>query len=390
VRVLFLNSRLSERGGADRWLLGVLARLQGQVQTLLAVGYEDDALPATEHDRVGPWQRLKGLDSSGLGGTSRATVARLRDLIAQFHPDLIHANDLVDPELLEIIAGSERAILTVQDHRFFCPGRGKVDLDDRPCHDRMGESCTRCFEDVDYGRTLLHLTRRRLAAVKKMRRITVLSHYMANELAADGVPRDRIVCIPPFVDNLALDRTADAAHGEFHLMTGRLSLHKGVRIALEAARALRSDLPLVVAGEGPLTTELQERTQVHSSRIRYVGWADRSTLGQLLSRARSLWLPSLWAEPFGIVGLEAMSHAVPVIASHVGGVSEWLVDAETGFLVSPGSADDLAAAADRLAMDPSLASRLGRNGRQRLARNFDPQTHMESLLHVYTDVAVPK
>ena len=81
MRLLLLNSRLSERGGADRWLLGILARLQQHVQTLLAVGYEDSNLPATERDRVGAWRRLKGLDSRGLGGSPQGATVRLRKLI---------------------------------------------------------------------------------------------------------------------------------------------------------------------------------------------------------------------------------------------------------------------------------------------------------------------
>jgi glycosyltransferase involved in cell wall biosynthesis len=385
VRVLLLSSRLSDRGGADRWLLGVLARLQPHVETLLAVGYEDRALPTEERVRVGPRVRIKGLDRRGLGRTSPSTVAQLRRLIDSFEPDVIHVNDLTEPSLLELVAASGRAVHTVQDHRFFCPGRGKVDLADRLCFEPMGGSCLRCFEDEDYGRSVLALTDRRRSALDKMNRVTVLSRYMAHELSEVGVSPRRIVVIPPFVDGLAPARAA--VEGEFHLMAGRLSVHKGVAVALAAARLLRGDLPLVIAGEGPLAASVEEQAQAPGSRVRFVGWADRRILGGLLERARSLWLPSLWAEPFGIVGLEALAYGVPVVASDVGGVPEWLVSGKCGFLVEPGSATQLARAANRLGLDFRLAAELGCNGRMQVACDFAPDAIMARLLQLYADVA---
>lgn len=388
MRVLFLSSRLSERGGADRWLLGILARLQPRVETLLAVGYEDGALPSGERARVGPSVRIKGLDRRGLGRTAQSTATQLQRLIDSFEPDVIHVNDLTEPSLLELVAASGRAIHTVQDHRFFCPGRGKVDLADDRCFDPMGEACLRCFEHEGYGRSMLALTGRRRDALEKMSRVTVLSHYMARELSLVGVSPSRIVVIPPFVDGLLPAR--GAAEGEFHLMAGRLSVHKGVAVALAAARILRGGLPLVVAGQGPLAAAVEKEADAAGSRVRFVGWADRQTLAGLLARARSLWLPSLWTEPFGIVGLEALACGVPVVASDGGGVPEWLTSGKCGFLVRPGSVTQLATEASRLALNPPLAAELGRNGRAQVAHDFAPGAILERLLHLYREVATQR
>ena len=386
MRVLFLNGRLSERGGANRWLLGMLARLQSEVETLLAVGYRDRDFPAAEEGRIGAWVRLKGLDSRGLGEV-RPPNAGLRRVVDEFRPDVIHANDVVDPDLLQGVADSGRGMQTVQDHRFFCPGRGKVDAEDQRCADPMGDGCSRCFDDADYGRRVIELTQRRRDALLRMRRAAVLSRYMADELIAVGLSPRRVIRIPPFVDRLPVDGKGDAAAGEFHLMAGRLSAHKGVHVALEAARRLGGGLPLVIAGDGPLADVVRSAARTSEGRVRFVGWADRDALADLFRRARSLWLPALWAEPFGIVGLEAMSRGVPVIASDGGGVRDWLVDGETGFAVEPGSAEQLARAADRLAADPSLAGEMGQRGIERAARQFDARAITRQLLDVYADFA---
>ncbi len=384
MRVLLLNARLSDRGGADRWLLGVLACLRGEVETLLAVGHIRKTLPAEERERVGPYIVIKGLERTGLGRPAgQSTLTRLAEMIERFAPDVIHANDISDPGLLELIAHTGRGILTVQDHRFFCPGRGKIDPAGAGCREPMAETCLSCFDDRDYGRTMLDLTRRRLAAAVQMERVTVLSRYMSDELDSVGLPAERILRIPPFADNLEAPATPGAGRGKLHLFAGRLSLHKGVRVALAAAEELRSDLPLVIAGAGPLAEEVSERERI-SKRVSFAGWADRTELSRLLGRACSLWLPSLWAEPFGIAGLEALAAGVPVIASRAGGVTDWLVDGQNGLLVEPGSTQDLARAADRLAADPALASRLGRAGRKRVERDFDPRVLMRLLIEAYS------
>jgi glycosyltransferase involved in cell wall biosynthesis len=219
-----------------------------------------------------------------------------------------------------------------------------------------------------------------------MARVTVLSRYMAVELRAAGVPAERIVCIPPFVDRLPGGAPGDARAAELHLLAGRLAAHKGVLVALDAARSLRCGLPLVVAGDGPLAAAVREEARRPGARVRYVGWADRAALGDLLRRACSVWLPAVWQEPFGIAGLEAMAAGVAVIASDVGGVAEWLTDAAAGLLVRAGSASDLARAADRLAGDPELARTLGARGRERVARDYEPTALMADLCRVYAEV----
>lgn len=382
-RILFLNGRLSDRGGADRWLLGVLARLQDRATTLLGVGYLDPALPDREAHRVGPWIRLKGLDRRGLRRRGLdGALARLRQAMDDFAPDLIHVNDVTDPDLLALVAGTGRGMMTVQDHRFFCPGQGKMDRQRRPCDEPMGDRCLSCLEDPGYAEALLALTRRRLAALGGMRRITVLSRYMAGELTSLGLEPARVAVLPPFVDGLGGEPAREPTH---HLLAGRLALHKGVETALDAAGGLEG-LPLLVAGDGPLRG-LVERHAAEGARVQDAGWVDRQELGRLLAGACSLWLPSLWAEPFGIVGLEALSAAVPVIAADVGGVSDWLTHERHGLLVQPGAAGELQRAADRLANHPDLARRLGSRGRRRVARDFDAEALMLRLMRLYEEVA---
>lgn len=387
MRILFISSALSPRGGAHRWLLSVLTRLQGRVQTHLAVGNRHAQLSEAEISRIGPWSRVKGLDRRGNRQRGRqGTLQRLDAEIKLRAPQVIQLNDITDPDLITLAARARPCLMMVQDHRFFCPGRGKVDPSARTCTDTPGDVCQRCFEQADHGEQMLQLTRRRLDALKHLTHLTVLSRYMARELTAVGLDPGRITVVPPFADQ---DQYLDQAQGaprEYHLMAGRLSSHKGVGVALEAALAPGLKSPLLVAGAGPLEREVQSAAKAHPKRIRFHGWAEHRHLADLMSRARTLWLPSLWAEPFGIVGLEALSRQVPVIASDVGGVSEWLDHEVSGLLVPPGSSSMLARAAIRMEQDPAGSSRMGQAGRRRVHRDFAPQAIMDMLVKTYRDV----
>jgi glycosyltransferase involved in cell wall biosynthesis len=108
------------------------------------------------------------------------------------------------------------------------------------------------------------------------------------------------------------------------LFVGRLVEPKGVRDAIAAWRLSCVPFPLVLAGTGPLRAELEALANSPQGRgLEVPGWVDRARLAALYRRARALVLPSRWQEPFGIVGIEALSFGVPVAAWESGGIPEW-------------------------------------------------------------------
>jgi type III pantothenate kinase len=108
----------------------------------------------------------------------------------------------------------------------------------------------------------------------------------------------------------------------------------------------------------------------------------------LYRRADVVVYPTVEPEPYGLVPLEAMSTGLPVVASRIGGITETVVDGETGFLVDPG---DHGAIADRLALlhgEPQLRRHMGEAGRARVIASFDLHRFGASLLdHYATSVA---
>jgi glycosyltransferase involved in cell wall biosynthesis len=93
--------------------------------------------------------------------------------------------------------------------------------------------------------------------------------------------------------------------------------------------------------------------------------------------------PTVAAEPFGLVPLEAMSARRPVVASRCGGIPETVVPGETGWLVEPGDVAGLTDRVEQVLGDRNLARRMGEAGRRHVVAQFDLGRYIERLLESY-------
>lgn len=308
MRILHITDRLSQRGGADWHLLGVLGwqAKQPDIDVQLAVGRVDGSVQAPCPVHV----------HNGLDSLQRHNVQPRLDALAQeSQPDIIHVHNALNPLLLHW-ACQRGAVMTVQDHRVFCPGRGKLTNAGESCREPMDPAlCTSCLDHPSYGAELFGRTEERLLAVRQMAAVTVLSHYMKQQLVAVGVSKDRISVIPPLLHGL--DETARPNGSPCVLFAGRLASAKGVDDAMAAWQSSGVCLPLVFAGTGPA------RARLEAAGAEVLGWVPHHEMSNVYARARVLVMPSRWQEPFGIVGPEALSMGIPVAAWHSGGVAEW-------------------------------------------------------------------
>jgi glycosyltransferase involved in cell wall biosynthesis len=110
-----------------------------------------------------------------------------------------------------------------------------------------------------------------------------------------------------------------------------------------------------------------------------------------LGEADLLVVPSLWPEPFGLIGPEAGRFGVPAAAFDVGGISEWLHDGVNGALApgNPPTARGLADAIVRCLRDPVLYAKL-RKGALETSLSFNMRRHVESLIGIFGQVAEPE
>jgi glycosyltransferase involved in cell wall biosynthesis len=211
------------------------------------------------------------------------------------------------------------------------------------------------------------------------------SQVVANSVAAardsaedEGLPAGRVlvihngVRIPPDPSPRGAGHPLLPAGKRIILCVANLIHYKGHLDLLAAAAAALPAFPdaaLVLVGEGPMRGAIEEAVTSHglAGRVQLLG--QREDIPALLAAAYCLVLAS-HEESFSNALLEAMAHALPIVATAVGGNAEIVADGVTGLLVPPRDPAALAKALASLLADPGAACRMGHMGRARVASHF--------------------
>jgi glycosyltransferase involved in cell wall biosynthesis len=169
---------------------------------------------------------------------------------------------------------------------------------------------------------------------------------------------------------------------------GRLDAAKGFTHLIEAVRLLAGEYPtltLVLAGMGPLRESLEHQAAQAGlgERVRFLGFQE-DVRG--LYDALDVAVMSSLCEALPYALLEAMAHELPAVVTHVGGMPEVVVPGETGFVVPAQDAGALASALRPLLESGELRERLGRAGRERVARHFHEADCVRKTLDVYREL----
>ncbi|MFL5766704.1 MAG: glycosyltransferase family 4 protein [Actinomycetota bacterium] len=230
-------------------------------------------------------------------------------------------------------------------------------------------------------------------------RTIAISEHVQEYLEELRIPRPGTVRVVPYgidVEGRRLDPDARAAARKgFGLadddvtvaVVARLIDGKGHGTLLEALRTAHAVAPrlrLLVAGDGPLRSSLEERAaSFPEGVVRFLGFLDDPR--DLIGASDILAFPteSSMGEGFGLSALEAMAAGIPVIASDAGALPELVLDGETGIIVPDGAEDGLASALVRLAGDPSERVRLGEAGLARARERYSVMAMVDGTLSVY-------
>lgn len=215
-----------------------------------------------------------------------------------------------------------------------------------------------------------------------------LAHYLAE---TEGFDEERFEIVHYGIAARDSVRPYEGAEPRL-LCVGRLIPIKGHLVLLRALAQARSRVPgltLDVAGRGPLEPALRSyaRELGLEESVRFLGFV--APVQKAIEDAAIVVVPSL-GEGFGMVALEAMERARPVIASAVGGLPEIVADSETGLVVEPGDAETLADAIAYLAGDLERAAEMGRAGRARALAEFPPERSAERIEELYVAALGPR
>ena len=221
---------------------------------------------------------------------------------------------------------------------------------------------------------------RRLASLREADLVVSYSSAVDRHLAANGLSRRRLLSFP---STIVAGPTSDPPRERRVVFAGRIVAHKGVGVLIEAARELDADVVICGDGRERAAMEALARRLGVGERVRFSGWLAPEQLAHELSAAAVVALPSLWPEPFGLVGIEAFAAGRPVVASDTGGVRDWLEHGVSGLCVPPGDPHALAGALAELLAQPERRRAMGEAGRRTVSERFAPSHHVEQILDAY-------
>ncbi len=169
----------------------------------------------------------------------------------------------------------------------------------------------------------------------------------------------------------------------------RAHYFKGLEIIFLALKKLSKDYILIVIGDGDLRKNYEKTARKMDllKRIIFAGKVSNKKLPEYYNLCHALILASLnQGEAFGLVQLEAMASAKPVIASNLPGVRKVLKDQETGFVFETGNASDLKNKIEKLFAVPDRWEKFCLNARQRILENYSDSIIAEKLNEIYQKI----
>ncbi len=219
---------------------------------------------------------------------------------------------------------------------------------------------------------------------------TTYSNFVRNVMVASGIPNEKITVMHAFAEPLMDEGGRELGVGSrgkkndvpFVLFAGRLETYKGVHVLIEALKYLPAATQIKIVGVGPDEARLKAMAG-KDTRVEFCGFIPGNELWKMMGQAAVVVVPSIWNEPYGLVALEAMCQATPIIVAKSGGLPEIVGESNAGIAVPAGDAKALARAITSIIGSPDRMKAMGKAARERAEEIGNPQEHLAKILEMY-------
>ena len=386
MRILFVHDIAGSFGGAESNLYDTADALRRRGHTVGLLAHRGSGKGEAA------WQALFGESLYLHDGENPSAIAR------RFRADVVYMHKWDEPDGIEaLLRGGAPLIRMVHDHDIHCLRSYRYNpLTRRICTRPAGNHCIfPCLAPLKRNRagglpvrwSSFRDKRRELALSRRFHRNIVATRFMREELLINGFPPNAIEIIPP------VPRPAEPLESNFSgrnllVFAGQIIRGKGVDVMLRALTKVRSPFEVVILGAGNhrATCERLSRRLGLDGRVAFKGFVPQEDLRQFYREATAVLFPSVWPEPMGLSGLEAMRNGLPVVGFEAGGVGDWLRDGENGFLVPWMDIDRYASSIDALLADKKLARTMGSRGRERFLADYDFDRYIDRIEAVFRGV----
>ncbi len=327
---------------------------------------------------------------------SREAAEKMRQLIADTKPDLVHIHNIyhqISPSVLPVIKKAKIPIVqTLHDYKIMCPNY-LMKAGDKIC-----EKCKyrryyqpffrKCVKNSRIAGAMAgwEVAWHKLLGVYE-KNIDVFispSRFLLEKLTEWKIKTKRVEYLPNF---FASELPARVEGGRYILYgLARLSAEKGLWTLLAAAKNLPA-IPFKIWGEGALRPSLEKFViEQRMINVEFLGDPKTSTATDYLKNAYAVVAPSEWYENNSYALIEAMAYGKPFIASNVGGNSELAGHNERGLLFTMGDPAALQARILELWNDKNLARSLGEAGQIHIRSKLGSRTYLEAIQKIYSSV----
>lgn len=327
-------------------------------------------------------------------------LATLRHALAEFRPDVVFLHKLADLELMAALSNCGVPVVRmVHDHDLYCLRGYKYNPLNRqictraasaycvfPCGGTIARDRGAAFpvKWVSYG-----AKQRELAINRRFQRLIVATDFMKAEMLRNGFTEAQVEIHAPVPR--AAEETFHSTFSERNriVYAGQIVRGKGVDVLLESLARVRVPFECVILGDGnhrAACEALGARLGL-ADRVTFAGFVSQPEITGYYQEASLAVMSSVWPEPFGATGLEAMRCGLPVVAFDAGGIREWLIDGWNGFLVPWMDRARYAASVEELLRDKALARKMGAHGRQWVGERFGFPKYIGGLEDLFSRIA---
>ncbi len=387
-RVLIVHDYAGSRGGAEivvQDLRRALVERDIDARVLASDADGRNPEPRPEYVFRGSTGRMRALRETA----NPSLVLAARRALQRFDPDIVHLHMFltqVSPLILPLVR-RRCVIWTPHEFRPICPKGTRLLTSGKQCEERVGRACLRegCFSVGGLAPRLVQLSLlgRWRSAVD---RVISPSRSFARQLLRHGISCNVVIPHPVRIPAVtrSLDRTPRIGYA------GRLVPEKGVDVLIRAMARLKGaagEAQLVILGEGPERPGLAKLAGELglTERVRFKGRVPHDDVDRELRTAWIQVVPSIWAEPFGLVTVEAMARGTAVVASSIGAQPEIVQHERTGILVPEGDPSSLATAIQELLENRERVEQMGDLGRERAREVYAIGPITDRLLDLYSD-----
>ena len=329
--------------------------------------------------------------------------AIVKKALADFSPDAVYVHKMADLSVIQTLVASGIPLLRmVHDHDIYCMRSYKYNYFTR-------KICTRAASPYCIFPCLATIVKnpggllpvkwvsysekkREIALNRRFDRMVVVTTYMRDELLKNGFDTARIEIHAPVPRMGDPNLRSSFSDRNLIIYAGQIIRGKGVDVLLEALARVKTKFECVILGDGnhkAYCEELSKKLGL-ADRVTFKGFIPQEELKNYYRECSVVALSSLWPEPIATIGLEVMRYALPVIAFDAGGIKDWLLDGQNGYLVPWMDRAAFAARVDQLLQNKPLARQLGEAGLKLVSERYDFDTYIGDLENMFTRVIAEK